>query len=170
MHLLQTTEVLTDRESKQHLAHTFLLPDGATELAVQFTYGPSLVEGQPGRNLLSLSLFDPNGSRGAGHNRTDNNIRLNAAFATPGYVPGPLLPGKWQLVVDTHMVLPGAPLTYQLTIDASFETVTDEDRGYKKGITPPRGAGWYRGDLHAHTIHSDGRWDVPDLVAAARAS
>lgn len=170
MHLLQTTEILTDRQAKQHLSHTFLLPDGATELAVQFTYGPSHVEGQPGRNLLSLSLFDPNGSRGAGHNRADNSIRLNAAYATPGYVPGPLPPGRWQLVVDSHMVLPGAPLTYQLNIDASFEPVTDKDPGYKKGITPPRGAGWYRGDLHAHTIHSDGHWDVPDLVAAARAS
>lgn len=26
-------------------------------------------------------------------------------------------------------------------------------------------AGWYRGDLHAHTIHSDGSWDIPDLLA-----
>ena len=30
------------------------------------------------------------------------------------------------------------------------------------------GAGWYRGDLHAHTVHSDGAWEVADLVAAAR--
>jgi hypothetical protein len=28
--------------------------------------------------------------------------------------------------------------------------------------------GWYRGDIHAHTHHSDAAWDVPDLVAAAR--
>jgi hypothetical protein len=33
---------------------------------------------------------------------------------------------------------------------------------------PPR-PGWYRGDLHAHTIHSDAGWDIPDLLAAARA-
>jgi hypothetical protein len=168
--LLQTTEVLNEHQSKQHLAHTFLVPDGATELAVGFSYRPPMVEGQPGRNLLSLSLFDPNGSRGAGHNRADNNIRLNAAHATPGYVPGPLPPGQWQLVVDTHMVLPGAPPTYQLTIDVSFDPITDKSPDYTKGITPPRGAGWYRGDLHAHTIHSDGHWDVPDLVAAARAN
>ena len=27
--------------------------------------------------------------------------------------------------------------------------------------------GWCRGDLHAHTLHSDGPWDVPDLIAWA---
>ena len=32
-------------------------------------------------------------------------------------------------------------------------------------VTGGRGPGWYRGDLHAHTIHSDGRWDIPDLLA-----
>src|SRR5579859_2051689 len=125
--LFQTTETLTERQSKQHLAHAFTLPDGATQLTVQFGYGPPTVDGQPGRNLLSLSLFDPNGSRGAGHNRADNSIRLNRYYATPGYVPGPLPPGQWQLVVDTHMVLPGAPLTYDLMIDASFDPITDQD-------------------------------------------
>ncbi len=30
------------------------------------------------------------------------------------------------------------------------------------------GPGWYRGDLHAHTLHSDGDWDVAGLIAFAR--
>jgi hypothetical protein len=33
----------------------------------------------------------------------------------------------------------------------------------------PRGARWYRGDLHAHTWHSDGTASLDDLAAAARA-
>src|SRR5262249_10129385 len=28
--------------------------------------------------------------------------------------------------------------------------------------------GWYRGDLHAHTIHSDGRWDIPEFTQFMR--
>ena len=35
---------------------------------------------------------------------------------------------------------------------------------------PARGAGWYRGDLHVHTVHSDGQYEVSQLVAAAHAS
>jgi hypothetical protein len=33
-----------------------------------------------------------------------------------------------------------------------------------------RGPGWYRGDLHLHTVHSDGRHQPDELVAAARAA
>ena len=35
---------------------------------------------------------------------------------------------------------------------------------------PARGAGWYRGDLHLHTVHSDGQYDVSEMIAAAHAS
>jgi hypothetical protein len=36
---------------------------------------------------------------------------------------------------------------------------------------PPVGrAGWYRGDLHLHTVHSDGQRDPGELVTAAHAS
>jgi hypothetical protein len=34
---------------------------------------------------------------------------------------------------------------------------------------PGRGAGWYRGDLHLHTVHSDGRRLPAEVVTAARA-
>ena len=33
---------------------------------------------------------------------------------------------------------------------------------------PGTGAGWYRGDLHIHTVHSDGHWTPGQLVAQAR--
>src|SRR5829696_5863314 len=33
-----------------------------------------------------------------------------------------------------------------------------------------RGRGWYRGDLHTHTVHSDGRRTPAQLAAAARAA
>lgn len=33
---------------------------------------------------------------------------------------------------------------------------------------PGRGPGWYRGDLHLHSVHSDGKRTVDEIVAAAR--
>ncbi len=168
MPLLDISAVLTHAQAKQHLAHPFTLPPGATHLRIGFRYGPEKVAGQHGRNLLSLSLFDPNGSRGAGHNRADNSIALSAVEATPGFTIGELPAGEWALVIDTHMVLPGGDITYHLTIDADAEPLTGDAPRYAKNADLPRGKGWYRGDLHSHTIHSDGSWDVPDLVAAAR--
>jgi hypothetical protein len=35
---------------------------------------------------------------------------------------------------------------------------------------PIRGGGWYRGDLHLHTVHSDGQRHPNELVTEALAS
>ena len=167
MRLLDQTATLTSRDTKRHLPIPFTLAAGTTHLNVGFTYGR--IDGQAGQGLLSLSLFDPNEARGAGHCRDDNNIRLSAHYATPGFIPGDLNAGEWTLVIDTHMVLPNGDLTYTLTIDADSDPVTETAPDYRKPTFYPQIRGWYRGDLHGHTIHSDGQWDVPDRVAEARA-
>lgn len=41
--------------------------------------------------------------------------------------------------------------------------------GYKiPGVSNPKGWRWYKGDLHLHTIYSDGQWDVCELLEVAR--
>ena len=35
---------------------------------------------------------------------------------------------------------------------------------------PGTGPGWYRGDLHTHSVHSDGHWTPAQLVAQAQAN
>lgn len=167
--LLSVQETLTNEDAKKHIAIPFDMPPGATQLDVRFEFAPLQVEGQLGTNNLSLSLFDPQGARGAGHNCLDrSSISISTMYATPGYVPGVLQPGKWTLVIDTHMVLPGPPVEYRLDVGVLFDPIPGYMPVRTKGATNPRGTGWYRGDLHAHTIHSDAHWDVPDLVAAAR--
>jgi hypothetical protein len=169
------TGTLTDRDIKQHLPHPFEVPEGATELDLRFDYTPGKVP--HGFNAIHLSLFDPQGSRGAGHRSGDvrpdgvtHTIRLDEISATPGYVAGPLVPGTWSIVIDTHMILPDAPVNYTIAINVSTDPVTRAAAIATPAPTPPqRGAGWYRGDLHAHTLHSDGAWEIPDLLAHARA-
>ena len=79
-------------------------------------------------------------------------------------MPGALQPGVWTVWIDTHRVLPSDTITYYFEIDISTEALDEPDSRWIKGTTSPRGAGWYRGDLHGHTLHSDGSWDVPDLI------
>ncbi|MCC6614249.1 MAG: CehA/McbA family metallohydrolase [Anaerolineae bacterium] len=165
-HVIQGT--LTTADAKQHRAHSFDVPAGATRLDIAFDYNPKQVEAPPYTHLLCFTLFDPQASRGTRHNNRDQSMTITDTFATPGYTPGPILPGQWQVVVDTHRILPGDPISYQFTIQIGFEPQVQHERPQPAHINR-RGQGWYRGDLHGHTLHSDGSWDVPDLVVAARA-
>ncbi|HQY91378.1 CehA/McbA family metallohydrolase [Caldilinea sp.] len=168
--------VLTVRDAKRHIPHAFVMPDDATRLDIHFVCEPAAAQGLD--NMLTLSLFDAQGWRGARHrggNRHDVWIEANAA--TPGYLPGPLPPGAWIVQIDAHRILPGAPLHYTLDI----EIRTEISSGAPGGVTPDIGQaasgqvvrhapGWFRGDLHSHTDHSDaGDRTVTQLIQAAHA-
>ena len=163
---------LTERDVKRHIPHVIDVPAPATGLRVQLGFEPAVVAGH--RNMICLTLFDPDGFRGAGHRHGNRHVvEIGSDAATPGFLPGPLPAGQWVVQLDTHMVMPGAACRYELT------AVFDHDEAPPTAASLPpaprferiveRRAGWYRGDLHAHTVHSDGAWEVADLVAAARA-
>jgi hypothetical protein len=165
MHItLQGT--LDPRHNKTHLPHAFTLPPGTTELVIRYEQraeGSAQVEPQ-----VSLSLFDPERARGARHCNDDQNLRLTDTTATPGYTPGALIPGVWTVWIDVHRLLEGSLVHYKIDISLDDAPVTDTPPHYRPGTTAPRGAGWYRGDLHGHTYHSDAVWDVPEFVQHAR--
>ena len=118
-------------------------------------------------NLISLSVFGPKGARGARHNNPVMDFSIDEWRASPGYLPGPIEPGKWMVFLDTFRVLGPDPVKYRLEV--AFGTEPVAPLLSPAAVEPHgRGKGWYRGDLHAHTLHSDGSWDVPDLVAWAR--
>ncbi|MCL4249513.1 MAG: CehA/McbA family metallohydrolase [Anaerolineae bacterium] len=164
-HIIQGT--LTTADAKQHIPHTFNLPPGATRLDIAFDYEPKAVETAPYTHLLCFTLFDPQAARGTRHNNRDQSLTITDTFATPGYIPGPLPSGEWQIVIDTHRILPGDPIAYTFTINVGFEPQPAHVLP-QPSAPNGRGRGWYRGDLHGHTLHSDGSWDVPNLVAAAQ--
>ncbi len=159
---------LTERDWKQNILFSFQLPRGATHLRVLLEYAPHEVSGY--LNMLTLAVFDPSGWRGAGHRHGDRHeVVIGADGATPGYLPGPVPPGEWAVEVDTHMVMPGPSCQMKLTIRADSDPEGQPAPAPVPGRTAPRGPGWYRGDLHAHSPHSDARWDIPALLAFARA-
>ena len=162
---------LTERDWKRHISHPFEVPSGATRLFIRLRFEPPAVSGID--TMLCLSLFDPTGFRGAGHRGgAQHDVVIDATHATPGYLPGSLQAGQWDAVIDTHMVAPGAPCRYTLDISTSDEPVAPVAPPASAPVSRPTriaGRGWYRGDLHAHTVHSDGEWDIPALLEAARA-
>jgi hypothetical protein len=163
---------LTTRDCKRTISHRFVMPSDSEQVDIHFRFSPHRVHELT--NLLTLTLFGPAGFRGAGHRGgASHRVRISAAVATPGYLPGPLPAGAWIVQVDTHMIMPGEALHYRLDV-----TITEGAGRGIEGPLPPeasvlrapqRGEGWYRGDLHTHTHHSDAAdCTVAGLIQAAR--
>jgi hypothetical protein len=160
--------VLSARDCKRHLPHPFPVPADCTQVEVLLQFSPGQVQGMS--NMLTLTLFDANRFRGAGHRGGDHHVvQIANDAATPGYLPGPLPAGEWVAQIDTHMIMPGAPLHYTLDV------TTKSGGAVALPANPPplkprksRGPGWYRGDLHSHTLHSDASQTVTELVQCAR--
>jgi hypothetical protein len=162
--------VLSEQDKKQNIAHPVRIPQGTTTLKIRFSYAPQVVERV--HNLLTLTVLDPDGFRGEAHRHEDTlQVTIQETAASVGFFPGAIQPGEWQFIVNTHMIMPGYPLHMRLEIVGTDEDASSETRpAWKPGQTASRGPGWYRGDLHAHTVHSDASWDVPGLVAFAHAN
>ncbi len=118
----------------------FAVPEGVSRLSVGFTY-----DGQEQRTTIDLGLADPFGMRGwSGGNK--KSFTVSATDATPSYQPGRIQPGEWRLILGIPNIRQGVTSHYRAEI--SFDR--------EEAVTLKQGYGWYRGDLHMHTAHSDG--------------
>jgi hypothetical protein len=123
--------------------------------------------------ILDLGCFDPSGAFRGWSGGARSEFTVAESFATPGYLAGPLPTGVWQVALGLHRV-PPAGLPYRLTFPADAAPAAAEVPG--PWVRPPRrvlpappGHAWLAGDLHAHTVHSDGVLTVPALARLAAA-
>jgi hypothetical protein len=143
------------------------VPRGTAALTVELAY-------PEGAGVLDLGCDGPNGFRGwSGGARTRFTIAQD--WATPGYLPGELEPGEWQVLLRLHRIPPDG-LDY--TVSASTSDVAPDgppvaagppvpERPPRRAIPDADGLRWLAGDLHTHTLHSDGASTVAELAALA---
>jgi hypothetical protein len=143
------TGVLTRADQQTYRDLPFTVPPGVTRLSVSFRY-----TGKAEHATIDIGLFDPERFRGwSGGNKAE--FTLAATDATPSYLPGPIRPGRWRLVLGAPNIRAGTTAAYTATIHLTRageppEVSTFSDHPLKAGPA------WYRGDLHLHTGHSDG--------------
>ncbi|GAA2139201.1 CehA/McbA family metallohydrolase [Actinomadura napierensis] len=152
------------------------VPKGVRKIAVEYSYDrPAVPAGTPG-NSCDIGIFDQRGVKlgGKGFRGWSGGFRtsfeISAAEATPGYLPGPIGAGTWNIVLGPYQVAPQG-MDYQVKITLTY------GRGgapFKPNYPPTkakgRGRAWYRGDGHLHTVHSDGRRLPSEVAAGARAA
>ena len=163
-HKIQLQGQLTSANMRQ-TSPTFIdVPEGVTNIHFLFKYSPKAAVDQRLPYQISVMIFDTKGPRFEISRPDDIGVFINEAQASPGGTPGPIPAGKWMIFILVHRLLSDTPVSYELDVTMSFDPLTERPQPWIAGKVAPRGPGWYRGDLHAHTIHSDGSWDIPDLV------
>jgi hypothetical protein len=154
------------------------VPAGTRALRVDVSY-----DRQAG--VLDLGCFGPAGFRGWSGGARDQFV-IGADGATPGYLAGELEPGRWQMVFGLYRV-PAEGLAWELTAAAMTQgggplsgqlpgLVPDEaaepppvaEGPAPRSLPSSGGRRWWAGDLHTHTVHSDGAMTVAELARLAR--
>ncbi|MBV9382501.1 MAG: CehA/McbA family metallohydrolase [Streptosporangiaceae bacterium] len=148
------------------------VPGGASSLRVELRYART---GAPPA-VLDLGCLSPGGFRGWSGSARESFV-ISPASATPGYLPGELEPGLWQIMIGLHQVPPEG-VRYELTAETAG--VAGGPLAESPAAPPPPGQRprprplpasggrrWLGGDLHAHTLHSDGALTVPELARFA---
>src|SRR3954470_22632840 len=143
------------------------VPAGVREIAVRYTYDrPEPPAGQPG-NALDLGAFDEDGFRGWSGGARDS-FTISRSGATPGYLPGPVGPGLWRIALGPYTV---APQGVNWTVEGKLR-FGEPGPAFVPSHAPARangrGRAWYRGDMHLHSVHSDGTRLPEQVVAGAR--
>ncbi|KSV62164.1 CehA/McbA family metallohydrolase [Sinorhizobium sp. Sb3] len=145
----------------------FDVPEGVTRIDVALSYPKSE------QCIIDLGALDPRatdyptteGFRGWSGGARDRFF-VATDDATPGYIHGEIPSGRWKVMLGLYKIPEGG-------VDV---LVTADHDSSRRAIAPQparqfpvrKGAGWYRGDLHCHTFHSDAAGSPELLHAAAR--
>ena len=141
---------LTAADRLTWIERPFEVPAGTSRIDVE----TSFTDGDRG-TALEFGLYDPVRFRGASR-FSKSRFFLTRTAATASYSAGELQPGTWRLLIGVPSIRDGVTSTYNVRVRLTREgpaqpSVSELPDG-------PNGAGrrWFQGDLHTHTLHSDG--------------
>jgi hypothetical protein len=178
---------LTGRFEKDHerrYAHIpFKVPAGVRQLHIRYSYNDQ-IDSDPlvgGGNTLDIGLFDERGIaegspgfRGwSGSNKME--LTIDEGWATPPYRKGKIGAGTWHVLLGPYKVGPrGCDWRVEVWFDPGLPSAWRMSAAVARRIDPdplPEARpGWLRGDLHCHTLYSDGdSWPSEMLTSAAEA-
>ncbi|HNT54348.1 MAG TPA: CehA/McbA family metallohydrolase [Anaerolineaceae bacterium] len=151
---------ITPEQQGTYFTIPLTIPDGIAALTLSYRYDRHLAEprplaaggftAHPEVNIIDLGLIAPDGTQVGASGSDKTEIMVSETTATPGYSSGPITPGQWQILVGAYKVAPqGVQVQYEVRLD-------DKERQLLKG------------DLHTHTLASDGVHTPGELALKAR--
>ena len=156
-----------DQQANPYYYIPFDVPAGTTRIDVTLAYpkAPDCV--------IDLGAFDPRdtgyptaeGFRGWSGGARDRFF-IATDDATPGYIHGEIQPGRWNVILGLYKVPEaGTDVTVTIALDSAPRKLEPQPA---RTFPVRRQPGWYRGDLHCHTFHSDAKGSPELLHQAAK--
>ena len=154
-----------DRAESIYRYVPFDVQGGAAGIEIRLRYDRT-------RAVLDLGAVDPQRFRGwSGSER--ERVVIGSEEATPGYLPGALRPGTWNILVGLHRV-PEDGVEYEADVrigaarpDPLPPPPPRPERPPRREVPATNGRRWLAGDLHAHTVYSDGVLTIDELACLA---
>lgn len=162
VHAGEVSIPLTGTVPDDGLDHFFLpfeVPAGIEELEVRHAAGE-------GDNVLDWGLDGPDGFVGWGGGNTEPAV-VNAEAASRSYLPTPLTPGTWSVVVGKAGIVepPGTYAVEVILRDEATLPAQPERQPYTAAPALRTGPGWFAGDLHVHSRESGDASPTIDEIA-----
>jgi hypothetical protein len=179
----KTISIKSAREGESRYIYVpFEVPKNTESISFSFEY-----DKRNGGNNLEFGLFD---SRFSGKTGDKNGFRgwsgsvresifVARDSATNGYTAGAIQPGTWYVIVGlARLESSGVELRLEMKLnsidtkplaDLKNETAKSFRSRKLEKLAPIRANGltWFRGDLHSHSFHSDGRWTIKAMFESA---
>lgn len=154
----------------QYLYFPFEVPANVNRIDVKIT--------KQGTATTGVGLFDERGSgyQSAGfrgiYGEERSEFFVAADRASQSFIPGPILPGTWTVVVPVFVSAGPSAVSPPTTVTATVTlTFGEQPAAFVPGIAPDvvlDQPGWYRGDLHCHTPESSDAWKSGSAMAPAQ--
>jgi PHP domain-containing protein len=170
-----------DKDHERRYSHVpFEVPAGLRQIHIRYSYSDQ-IDSDPlvgGGNTLDIGLFDERGIaegspgfRGwSGSNKME--LTVDEGWATPPYRKGRIGAGTWHVLLGPYKVGPrGCDWKVEIWFDpglrSPWKSASFGGRRLDPDPLPEARPGWLRGDLHCHTLYSDGDSWPPEMLNAA---
>ncbi|NCA66874.1 MAG: hypothetical protein EOM87_02280 [Clostridia bacterium] len=138
-------------QRKQYLKIPFEVPENVEKMIISYAYPGDFASSLPSDNksVIDFALLDNTGKEVGATGSSHRTIVISPNFSTPGYNACDVNSGVWTIICGAYMIqFEELEITY--TIEFFY-------KHYR----------WLKGDLHLHTVSSDGKYTIEELSAKA---
>jgi hypothetical protein len=133
----------------------FDVPPRTDRIEIEYTYPRYVTEERTEglrrqeANIVDLGLYDGAGRLRGWSGSERMSVSISASSATPGYAAGPVDPGRWAVTLGLYKISGSVEVRITIRVPEKREVLL-------------------AGDLHVHTVNSDGTLRTPEIVELSR--